>query len=178
MVASSADPSSADLSRTPLPPGRRLAAELLVFDRQRHAVSLRSTLASAELRLLWLFSDGRARTMREIADELRLEQSTVNRQVNGAIQAGHLYRFEEPGSPARLVAATPEGRERFTVETELVLELYDQALASLGDEDRSRLLELFGRFVDAYADAVGSSAEVSPAARDDRGRRHLGASSR
>lgn len=133
---------------------RQLAAELLMLDRQRHAAAQRATLGAAELRLLWLFSDGRARTLREIADTLHLEQSTVNRQVNGAIHAGHLHRFTERGRTARLVALTPEGQQRFGTDTELILRLYDEALDALGEEDAPQFLALLDRFVEAYAETV------------------------
>ncbi|HET7304409.1 MAG TPA: MarR family winged helix-turn-helix transcriptional regulator [Segeticoccus sp.] len=150
---------------------RRLAALLLQLDRQRHAVAGSATLAAAELRLLWLFSDGRPRTLREIADALRLEQSTVNRQVNGAIQAGHLHRFTEKGRTARLVAPTPAGRERFATDTALVLRLYDEALADLGDEGRP-FLDLLDRFVEAYAGAAERATGTTSAAAPAGGNAH------
>lgn len=141
--------------RSPKPPtvARRLAADLFRLDRRRYAVEHQATLGAADLRLLWLLSDGPARTLREIAEALDLEQSTVNRQVNKAIRTGHLHRYTESGSPAALVAPTAQGRERLERDVALVMRLYDDALDELGEE-KDDFLRLMTRFVDAYGEAV------------------------
>lgn len=149
------------LGRRPLSeptPGRETAAKLFLLDRRRYVVEHRATLGSADLRLLWLLSDGTARTLREISDELDLEQSTVNRQVNKAIQAGHVHRFTESGSPAARVAPTPEGRARLERDVALVIGLYDEALETLGERSGD-FLRLLGDFVEAYEEAVQRSVE-------------------
>ncbi|SKC60436.1 MarR family winged helix-turn-helix transcriptional regulator [Krasilnikoviella flava] len=136
-----------------LAPDRRIAALLARLDVHRRLAEHRSVIGVADGRLLWLLSDGRPRTLREIADSLRLEQSTVNRQVNGALAAGLLRRFTEPGRSARLVEPTAEGLALFETATGQALGAYSDGLAVLGD-DVETFLELLGRFADAYGDAV------------------------
>ncbi|MEL7978044.1 MarR family winged helix-turn-helix transcriptional regulator [Isoptericola sp. F-RaC21] len=133
--------------------GRRAAGLLFRLDVHRRLAEHRSPLGTADGRLLWLLSDGRARTLREIAEALRLEQSTVNRQVNGALAAGLLRRFTAPGRSARLLEPTEEGLARFEDATSQALGGYADGLAALGD-DAGVFLELLGRFTEAYGEAV------------------------
>ncbi|MFI2104431.1 MarR family winged helix-turn-helix transcriptional regulator [Isoptericola sp. NPDC019693] len=141
-------PRAADLT-----PERRVAGLLFRLDLHRRLAEHRSPLGTADGRLLWLLSDGRPRTLREIAEALRLEQSTVNRQVNGALAAGLLHRFTEPGRPARLHAPTEEGVALFERATDQALAAYGDGLAALGD-DAGMFLDLLDRFAAAYGGAV------------------------
>lgn len=138
---------------TELSRDRRVAFELLKLDRQRYAVEQHTMLSIAEIRVLWMLSDGQPRSLRELAAALHLEQSTVNRQVNAAIDAGHLYRFTEHGRSSGLIAPTSEGRRRFTEDTEFTLHIYDRALDELGDHAQL-FLEQLETFVAAYTDAA------------------------
>jgi DNA-binding MarR family transcriptional regulator len=70
-------------------------------------------LESSAFSLLWTLADGTPRTLRELADELDLEQSTVNRQVNAAIRNGYLERFEVDGSISRMIRPTERGMTAF-----------------------------------------------------------------
>lgn len=132
----------------------RLAALLHHFDRHRRTLDIQSTLGIAELRLLWLLTDGQARTLREISEELRLEQSTVNRQVNGALNSGLLRRSRPSGSTPFVFEATEDGRATFEHETALALTIYGQVLDAMGEDRATQLLELFDEFVTLYGDAV------------------------
>jgi DNA-binding MarR family transcriptional regulator len=136
-----------------LPASRRLAAALSRLDVHRRYVEQRSPLGIAHARLLWLLSDGRPRTLREIGDALRLEQSTVNRQVNGALKDGLLRRVAVPGAPARVLEPTASGTEAFESVTANALAAYAGGLAALGEE-ADVFLELLERFVAAYGDAM------------------------
>ncbi|WP_101525691.1 MarR family winged helix-turn-helix transcriptional regulator [Nocardioides houyundeii] len=142
--------------RTPRPrtPAARLTKLIVLLDRHRRIVEHCSSLRAADQRLLWLFTDGRARTLREIAEALALEQSTVNRQVNAAISAGLLQRYRAPGRSAQLVELTTEGLERFENDVSLMLDTVGTALATLGDHDSEQLLVLMERFVESYGDTV------------------------
>ena len=82
-------------------PELRLAAALHHLDLSRRVVEQRADIGVADMRLLWLLSDDRARTLREIADDLTLEQSTVNRQVNAALAAGLLRRDRDADQAVR-----------------------------------------------------------------------------
>ena len=87
-----------------------LGDQLLRMQRRRRHVYEGAVLENSAFRLLWVLDDGEPRTLRQLAADLDLEQSTVNRQVNAAIAAGWLERFEVEGSASRLVRPTTPGR--------------------------------------------------------------------
>jgi len=146
-------PSGGPRSEGELSDDRRVAGLLFRLDLHRRLAEHRSPLGTADGRLLWLLSDGRPRTLREVAEALRLEQSTVNRQVNGALAAGLLRRFTTPGRSARLLEPTEEGLARFEEATGQALGAYADGLAVLG-ADAGAFLDQLERFADAYGDAV------------------------
>lgn len=133
-------------------PGRALAGQLQQLDALRRAVARRHVLNTADMRLLWLLSDGRPRTFREISDELNLEQSTVNRQVNAAARA-HLVQITDD-QPARQVSATEEGVTAFDRDVDRVLDGYRQALERMGIEHTGELTALLSEFIEVYRDVV------------------------
>lgn len=92
---------------------RGLVDELLRMRRRRNHVDDGAILETSAFAILWLFDDSRPRTLRELSDELCLEQSTVNRQVNTAIKNGYIERFEVPGQVSRLHRPTDAGRAAF-----------------------------------------------------------------
>lgn len=141
-----------------LPPGRRAASLLTRLDVARRRSEQDSPIGVADARLLWLLSDGEARSLREIAEALGLEQSTVNRQVNGALANGLLRRMEEPGQSAKLIGPTEQGVEAFEAVTAHALGAYESALGVLGEEEAEVFLDLLTRFVSAYSETVGSDA--------------------
>ncbi|MCF8587697.1 MarR family winged helix-turn-helix transcriptional regulator [Gordonia liuliyuniae] len=92
---------------------RGLVDELLRLRRRRNTVDEGAVLDVSAFSILWLFDDGRARTLRDLAAELCLEQSTVNRQVNTAVKHGYIERFEVPGQVSRLYRPTDAGRAAY-----------------------------------------------------------------
>lgn len=165
---------SASRSDRPLPRDRRLAFALLQLDVHRRAEEQRTELGVAGGRLLWLLSDRRPRTLREIAAALKLEQSTVNRQVNAAMRSGLLSRVDRssvdptgadptsatmsagrPAGGAQLIGPTETGLAAYEREVTQALQAYDAALGALGTDDAAVFLELLERFVDAYGEALG-----------------------
>ena len=150
----------------PLPdtPGWRLAGALARLDKAQRAAESVADLGVADGRLMWLFSDRQPRTLRQVSEELGLEQSTVNRQVNAALAAGLLRRFREPGSTAHLVEATDDGLARFSVDLERHLGLMDAALDALPESRRAAFPALLTTFVEAYgAAAAAAQHEHTPA---------------
>ncbi|GAA1723825.1 hypothetical protein GCM10009809_19540 [Isoptericola hypogeus] len=141
------------LRELPVTPDRRLASLLYRLDLHRRLAEHRSPLGTADGRLLWLLADRGPSTLREISDALGLEQSTVNRQVNAALDAGLLRRFTEPGRSARVIEPTEQGTAAFEDATTTALDAYGDGLRVLGD-DTAEFLEQLGRFVDAYGEAV------------------------
>jgi len=136
----------------------RIASALFHFEQHKRVAEHHSPLNVADGRLLWLFSDRAPRTLRQIADELGLEQSTVNRQVNAARQAGLLDRSRSPEGGAYVFQASEEGRAIFDEAIARSLGQYDDALATLGADDAERLITLLGRFVGAYGEIVDGAA--------------------
>lgn len=132
--------------------GRLLAAHFARIDVYRRIHEQGVTLGAADMRILWLFADGGSRTLKQVAEELKLEQSTVNRQVNAALAAGYLERTRPKGH-AYEFTRTDTGLAVFERNVAITLGAYDQALASMGD-DGATFLSLFGRFLDAYGAAV------------------------
>ncbi|MFT3860601.1 hypothetical protein [Micropruina sp.] len=141
---------------------RRLAGLLASLDSARRVLSQRATLGTADMRLLWLFTDGESYTLRQIAELLGLEQSTVNRQVNAAVGAGLLVKARGRGRGPYLFTSSPLGVREFERTLDATLSTYRTALAAMGDE-RDRFLALVADFVEAYHVAVSE-----PASRRDR----------
>lgn len=146
-----------DMADTPprsLPDDREVASLLVRLDTYRRVAEQSGELRPADGRLLWLLSDGRPRTLRDIAEELNLEQSTVNRQVNAALKSGLVSRSREKGSPAWLFAGTEEGVALFERALTQHLALFDRALEAVPSTDRQGFIAALGAFVDAYGDAL------------------------
>ncbi|GAA1489843.1 MarR family winged helix-turn-helix transcriptional regulator [Brachybacterium sacelli] len=134
--------------------GRRLAGMFWMLDRHRRDHEQAMSLGTADLRILWLFSDNTPRTLKEVAHELGLEQSTVNRQVNAAVAEGLLGRTREPGDSAYRFARTAAGRDAFEADLAISLGGYEVALEAMGEEDASTFLRLMDRYLGAYGAAV------------------------
>ena len=127
-----------------------LANELLRFSKRRHGSVEGTELESSAFKLLWLLSDGEPRTLREISDELDLDLSTINRQVNAAVRAGLLERFAVPGSPSRPVRPTAEGRRLYDHDSAVHADLLRSVLAEMGADQARDLIRGLGAFNDAY----------------------------
>lgn len=139
------------------PREHRLAGALTRLDRERRTLEAALSLGTADLRLLWLFADGRGRTLREIADELALEQSTVNRQVNAALGSGLLERSRKPGGSAYDFNRTADGTRSFDEVADISMGAYAAALDALGDDAADQLVALVQSFLDNFRDAVASA---------------------
>ena len=119
---------------------RELGDELMRLARRRSQVYPGSALDTSAFRLLWLLTEGPPRTLRELADELQLEQSTVSRQVNAAIGHGLVERYAVPGSPSRLLRPTEAGRAAYVRDGALRAEVYNAVLDELGPERAEALV--------------------------------------
>ena len=127
-----------------------LADELMRIGRRRHANVEGTELDMSAFKLLWILSDGEPRTLREIADELDLELSTINRQVNAAVRAGLLERFSVPDSPSRPVRPTADGRRLYEHDAAIHADLYRSVLAEMGADAARDLTKGLRAFNDAY----------------------------
>jgi len=126
-----------------------LADELMRMGRRRHANVEGTELDTSAFKLLWVLSDDRPRTLREIAEELDLELSTINRQVNAAVRAGLLERFSVPDGPSRPVRATAEGRRHYQHDSAVHADLLRSVLAEMGAEPARDLIRGMRLFNDA-----------------------------
>ena len=133
---------------------KHAAALLVELDRHRRVWEHQSRLGTADLRLLWLLTSRGPSTLRGIADALGLEQSTVNRQVHAALDAGLVQRRREPGQTASLVETTDEGITAFEHDLANTLGAYEKALSQLPAGYGERFLDLLEMFVTAYGRAV------------------------
>ncbi|GAA1798740.1 hypothetical protein GCM10009795_050270 [Nocardioides hankookensis] len=127
-----------------------LADELMRVSRRRHTNVDGTELDMSAFKVLWVLSDDRPRTLRELADDLDLELSTINRQVNAAIRAGLLERFAVPGSPSRPVRPTREGRRLYEHDSAIHADLYRSVLAEMGADSVRELTQGLRAFNDAY----------------------------
>ena len=119
---------------------RALGDELMRLARRRSQVYPGSQLDTSAFRLLWLLTEGPPRTLRELADELQLDQSTVNRQVNAAIKHGLVERYAVAGSSSRLLRPTEAGHAAYVHDAALRADVYDAVLDELGEERAAALV--------------------------------------
>lgn len=132
------------------PVHRDLAQELLRMSRRRSLVHPGVGLERSAFAILWVLSDGRPRTLRELTADLELEQSTVNRQVNAAIKHGYVERFEVEDSLSKMIRPTESGRAAFRRDGLLRAERLEQVFADLAPGSPQALLDELRAFNDAY----------------------------
>lgn len=136
-----------------------LGDELLRLQRRRRHVYEGTILENSAFRLLWVLDDGEPRTLRRLSTDVDLEQSTVNRQVNAAIAAGWLERYDVPGSASKLVRPTAAGVEAYRHDGLLRAGTIRAALDALGPERAGVLIEALRDLNDAW-DAVIERVEA------------------
>ncbi|GAB3654256.1 hypothetical protein GCM10027596_05800 [Nocardioides korecus] len=140
---------------------RALGEEILRMNARRSTTYAGSELETSAFRLLWVLHESGPRTMRELSEELQLERSTINRQVNAAIRHGHLERIEEPGVKAPRVRPTVEGERAYLHDGRLRGAAYSRALAELGADRAAAMVASFKAFNDAL-DAVHAQQPGPP----------------
>ena len=135
-----------------------LGDELTRLQHRRTTVYDGTLLENSAFRILRVLSDGTARSLRTLAVDLDLEQSTVNRQVNAAIGAGFLERFEVEGSLSRLVRPTAEGVRAYEHDGLIRATLIQAALDELGPARAATLIADLRAFNDAWDAAISTRA--------------------
>ncbi|GAA4696550.1 MarR family transcriptional regulator [Nocardioides nanhaiensis] len=143
-----------------------LGHQLLRLQRRRTTVPPGTRLEVSAFRILWVLAHDGPATLRSLAEQLDLEQSTVNRQVHAALDAGWLEECpappRAPGSSAasgraraaRHFRPTRAGRTAYEHDGRLRAERYLAALDRLGTDRATRLVEDLTAFNDAW-DAAG-----------------------
>lgn len=135
---------------------RLVAGNLEKLDRFRRILMLHSDMTSAHLRILWLFNDEVPRTLKTIAEELEIDQSTANRQVNSAVDRGYLSKERPDRGKCYLFNATQHGRCNYERSVEYTMDVYGAALEALGDQ-REAFEQNLNTFVSAFARRLGAN---------------------
>jgi DNA-binding MarR family transcriptional regulator len=127
-----------------------LGDQLLRLQRRRRHVYEGTVLENSAFRLIWVLDDGEPRTLRRLSTDLDLEQSTVNRQVNAAIAAGWLERYDVAGSASRLVRPTTAGLEAYRHDGAIRAATIRAALDELGAERAGQIIDGLRALNDAW----------------------------
>ncbi|WP_421732543.1 MarR family winged helix-turn-helix transcriptional regulator [Cellulomonas sp.] len=134
----------------------QVALLLRLADRNRRSTTRLATSLerSAYLALRLLDTTGPS-GINEIADHLRLDASTVTRQVLAMEAAGYVTRERDVHDGRRaVVTTTPAGRSALAETRAARAEVYADVLADWSDQDRGLLAELLTRLngdLDAHA---------------------------
>lgn len=138
-----------------------LSRELQRVQQRRGTVYPGARLENSAFRILWVLADGVPRTFRQLAEALDVGQSTMNRQVNAAIRAGFLERFEPVGRGSWLVRPTRLGMEAFEHDDGVRTAVFGLAIAHLSEARARSLVAVLREFNDAWdAEFAASSGGV------------------
>jgi DNA-binding MarR family transcriptional regulator len=134
---------------------RGLGDELMRLGRRRTTTYPGSLLDTSAFRILWLLAE-EPRTLRALADELQLEQSTVSRQVSAAIRHGLVERCGKPDPGGWLHRPTERGRAAYEHDAQLRIDVYSRVLDDLGRSRVDSLVAELAEFNDALDRAHSS----------------------
>ena len=138
---------------------RALGDELIRVTARRTTTYAGSRLDGSAFRILRLLEESGPRTLRDLSEELQLERSTVNRQVNAAIGHGYVERVAATGRSAGLVRPTAEGRAAYLHDGRLRGALYSRALDELGPDRAAAMVDSLRELNDALDRAHDEAAE-------------------
>jgi DNA-binding MarR family transcriptional regulator len=139
-------------------PMRELHEELIRFSKslhmlRQHSPSGPATTASIPL-LALLVRQGPARS-RDLAQAVCLDPSTVSRQVEQLVRAGHVVRTADPhDGRATLLQATPAGVEELAAHRGRMEQLLDYLVEGWSADDVTGLVEALRRLNDSTADRL------------------------
>jgi DNA-binding MarR family transcriptional regulator len=128
---------------------QQLSDELMRLGRRRTTTYAGAELDTSAFRILWLLSEGPARTLKELAEELQLEQSTVSRQVSAAIRHGLVERCANVEGAGWAHRPTETGRRAYEHDAQLRVEVYSRVLDDLGRARVDALVAELAAFNDA-----------------------------
>lgn len=119
--------------------------------RQRRVHILRDArLELSAFAILQSLTLGAEPTLRDLSRDLRLELSTVTRQVAAAVARGYVERFSVGNEPSRRIRATEAGREALAHDITLHADRLSKVFESLEPEADQRLLHELRAFNEAY----------------------------
>lgn len=126
----------------------QVALLLRLSDRSRRWAPHRRTgeLDRSAHLVLGVLTEGGARSVNSIAEALRLDPSTVTRQVLAMEQSGLVDRGTDPRDRrVTLVTPTDDGRAALDRTRQIRSSLYREVLGDWAPEDRDRLTQLLTR---------------------------------
>ncbi|MCG7631808.1 MarR family winged helix-turn-helix transcriptional regulator [Gordonia McavH-238-E] len=127
---------------------RDLAMELYITHRHCQRLTAATHLHESVFAILDVLSDGRPYTQRDLEAALQLDQSTVSRHVNTAIDLGYVERWVGP-SGSRLIRPTISGRRGYEHEVGRCGERLGRVLAELSPGRADALLAELHAFNEA-----------------------------
>lgn len=130
-----------------------VGTELMRMARRGSRVYPGSVVDLSAFKILWLLSDSGPLTMKDLAAELQLEQSTVSRQVKAAVERGLIERYDVEGTSSRLHRPTQAGVVVYRQEAALRTAVIREALETLGVERATLFVEELSAFNDALDEA-------------------------
>lgn len=117
-----------------------------------------ASVGVADRRILWLIASGEPLTMRQISESLKLEQSTVNRQVNAALKSGLLEQDLDAGSTAKVFKVSERGSKMLASDMERSFELLAAALADIPEAERDQFRRHLLTFARSYYRQAGGES--------------------
>lgn len=162
---------------------RAYGDEMMRINSRRATPYVGTVLDSSAFKILWLLVEGGPRTLRDLAEALQLEQSTINRQVNAALKHGLLERFSVEGRASRLLRPTAAGEQAYLHDGRLRAAALTEALGELGRERATGLVEDLRALNDALdrvharvraQDEGAATADPIEPGRAGSASRHLG----
>lgn len=134
---------------------REMAMLLRLADRSRRTPALEPTLERSAYLVLSVLEQQPVANISTIAEVLRLDASTVTRQVVAMESAALVERRRDPADGrGTLVVATPRGIAELAATREVRSAVYGDVLADWTPADRTALASLLHRLnadLDAYA---------------------------
>lgn len=140
---------------------KAVGREVLRLSRRKVLTPAGAELDQSVFRILWAVAEHGPLSMRELEHELQLEQSTVSRQVKGAVSRGLVELELAPGRRERLVRLTESGTAAYQRDGALRLEIFRETLAELGRDRVRSLVRDLAELNDAIEKAYSDEAETS-----------------
>ena len=138
-----------------------LIAELVRLRVRRDTMTSTTTLDASAFRILWVLVKHGPRTLRGVAEELQLEQSTINRQVHSAVGHGWVERFDSPDCASMQLRATAAGERAYRSESASRAASLRGVVDTLGEEvvsDLAASMALLNDAIDGATDTSRGSA--------------------
>jgi DNA-binding MarR family transcriptional regulator len=128
---------------------RALGQEVLRLSARRFTSLPGARLETSAFRILWRLDECGPLTLRELSEQLQLDQSTINRQVNSALKQGLVERVPVRGRAGNPVRPTETGLAAYRHDGLLRGDVMGRAIADLGPARALDMVEALRAFNDA-----------------------------